>query len=288
MKKSKYLTNCLLELLTLERLSESTYRGISKNLVGERVFGGQILAQALIAASRDVYLPASSLHCYFYLPGNTNIPIDYQVSELISSNHISIKEVNAFQKNKNIFKGIFKFSPFKEEVKSHIKTPKFPDVDLFEDENYHKKYFYKKYPKQFPSSLLEPFVILSKPITIVDPIFPQRKNNKYIEYFKTHELISVDPQILHQAIATFYSDYNLLSPSLTLHGLTFLDKSLSIASLDHAIYFHAPLSTNEWILYDIHTTCTANQRGLNIGHMWQFGKLVCTTVQENLMRLNNN
>ncbi|MGK9156173.1 acyl-CoA thioesterase domain-containing protein [Acinetobacter radioresistens] len=285
MINSKTLTDSLLELLTLELISENTYRGISKNLVGERVFGGQIIAQALIAASNNVFLPAASLHCYFYLPGTVKSSIDYYVSELVNLPNISIRQVDALQYDRKIFQGIFRFSPFAENLKSNVVIPQYPNVENLRDEDFYKRFYYKKYPEKFPKYLLDPFLVLSKPITLVDPIFPCIKNNKYAEYFRTHDELRAEPQIIHQAITAFYSDYNLLSSALSTHALSFYEDKLRVASLDHTMHFHSPILADKWILYDICTTTTAGHRGLNIGHMWQFDNLICTTSQESLIKI---
>ena len=285
MKNYSDLTTSLLQLLTLEKISENTYRGASKNLVGERVFGGQIIAQALIAAGNSIFLPATSLHCYFYIPGTVNSSIDYDVIELVNLPNISIRQVDAFQNGRKIFQGMFRFSPFAENLKSNLAIPHYPNVEILEDENFYKKIYYKKYPEKLPENILDPFLLLSKPITPIDPIFPSIKNNKYAEYFRTHDELQAEPQIIHQAITAFYSDYNLLSTSLNTHALSFYEEKLRVASLDHTMHFHSPISVDRWILYDIRTITTAGHRGLNIGHMWQFDNLICTTSQENLIKI---
>lgn len=90
---------------------------------------------------------------------------------------------------------------------------------------------------------------------------------------------------MHQAIVAFYSDFTLMTTALRPHGLSYISPSLQCASIDHAIYFHRPLRADEWMLYDMEATVSAASRGLNFGRMWQNGQLVCSTVQEGLMRL---
>lgn len=106
-------------------------------------------------------------------------------------------------------------------------------------------------------------------------------------YIRTHDRIpkQLDDISLHQAIVAFYSDFTLMTTALRPHGLSYISPSLQCASIDHAIYFHRPLRADEWMLYDMEATVSAASRGLNFGRMWQNGQLVCSTVQEGLMRL---
>jgi len=126
-----------------------------------------------------------------------------------------------------------------------------------------------------------------RPVNIDNPFQPQPEAPYYAHYLRTHDQIAteVDEISLHQAIVAFYSDFTLMTTALRPHGLSYLSPSLQCASLDHAIYFHRPLRADEWMLYDMEATVSASSRGLNFGRMWQNGQLVCSTVQEGLMRL---
>ena len=95
----------------------------------------------------------------------------------------------------------------------------------------------------------------------------------------------LDEISLHQAIVAFYSDFTLMTTALRPHGLSWISPNLQCASIDHTIYFHRPLRADDWMLYDMEATISASSRGLNFGRMWQNGQLVCSTVQEGLIRL---
>lgn len=144
----------------------------------------------------------------------------------------------------------------------------------------------QKQGEQAHEFLLHPFQLDIYPTKFLDPYQPLQKSSSYAEYFKTYEIIpsSIDNIVLHQAIAAYYSDYNLLSISLLTHGLNSMSEKIFSTSLDHTIYFHHPFRVDEWSLYDLKCPISAQARGLNYGQIWQNGRLVCSTIQESLMR----
>jgi acyl-CoA thioesterase-2 len=121
----------------------------------------------------------------------------------------------------------------------------------------------------------------------MNPFQPQPEAPFYAHYIRTHDRIpsNIDEISLHQAIVAFYSDFTLMTTALRPHGLSWISPNLQCASIDHTIYFHRPLRADDWMLYDMEATISASSRGLNFGKMWQSGQLVCSTVQEGLIRL---
>ena len=281
------LTQELVELLSLEKIEENVYRGISRNLVGKRVFGGQVLGQALRAASYTTDRPAHSLHAYFLYGGDVNAPILYQVDRLRDGKSFVSRQVRAIQHGRTIFTAMISFAHPEEGLNYQISEPEYPAPEEVKSEAELKKMFVEFVPENVRASFMRDRHIDIRPIEPSNPFQPQPEAPSYAHYLRTHDRISaeVDETSLHQAIAAFYSDYTLMTTALRPHGLSYLSPSLQCASIDHAMYFHKPFRADEWMLYDMDATVSASSRGLNFGRMWQNGELVCSTTQEGLIRI---
>lgn len=281
------LTQELVELLSLEKIEENVYRGISRNLVGKRVFGGQVLGQALRAASYTTDRPAHSLHAYFLYGGDVNAPILYQVDRLRDGKSFVSRQVRAIQHGRTIFTAMISFAHPEEGLNYQISEPEYPAPEEVKSEAELKKMFVEFVPENVRASFMRDRHIDIRPIEPSNPFQPQPEAPSYSHYLRTHDRIAaeVDETSLHQAIAAFYSDYTLMTTALRPHGLSYLSPSLQCASIDHAMYFHKPFRADEWMLYDMDATVSASSRGLNFGRMWQNGELVCSTTQEGLIRI---
>ena len=281
------LTQELVELLSLERLEDHLYRGQSRNLVGKRVFGGQVLGQALRAASYTTDRPAHSLHAYFLYGGDVNAPIIYEVDPLRDGRSFSSRQVRAIQHGRTIFSAMISFAYLEEGLNYQPEEPNYPAPEDLKSENELKEGLVNFLPENVRASFMRDRHVEIRPIDPVNPFQPQPQAPINAHYIRTHDPIpqELDDQYLHQAIVAFYSDFSLMTTSLKPHGLSYISPSLQCASIDHAIYFHRPVRADEWMLYDMEATVTANSRGLNFGRMWQNGQLVCSTTQEGLIRL---
>ena len=281
------LTQELVELLSLEKIEENIYRGISRNLVGKRVFGGQVLGQALRAASYTTDRPAHSLHAYFLYGGDVNAPILYQVDRLRDGKSFVSRQVRAIQHGRTIFTAMISFAHPEEGLNYQISEPEYPAPEQVKSEAELKKLLVEFVPENVRASFMRDRHIDIRPIDPSNPFQPQPEAPSYAHYLRTHDKIApeMDEISLHQAIAAFYSDFTLMTTALRPHGLSYLSPSLQCASIDHAMYFHKPFRVDEWMLYDMEATISANSRGLNFGRMWQNGELVCSTSQEGLIRL---
>jgi len=281
------LTQELVELLSLEKLEENIFRGISRNLVGKRVFGGQVLGQALRAASYTTDRPAHSLHAYFLYGGDVNAPIIYEVDPLRDGRSFSSRQVRAIQHGRTIFSAMISFAYLEEGLNYQPEEPNYPAPEDLKSENELKEGLVNFLPENVRASFMRDRHVEIRPIDPVNPFQPQPQAPINAHYIRTHDPIpqELDDQSLHQAIVAFYSDFSLMTTSLKPHGLSYISPSLQCASIDHAIYFHRPVGADEWMLYDMEATVTANSRGLNFGRMWQNGQLVCSTTQEGLIRL---
>ena len=281
------LTQELVELLSLEKIEENIYRGISRNLVGKRVFGGQVLGQALRAASYTTDRPAHSLHAYFLYGGDVNAPILYQVDRLRDGKSFVSRQVRAIQHGRTIFTAMISFAHPEEGVNYQISEPEYPAPEQVKSEAELKKLLVEFVPENVRASFMRDRHIDIRPIDPSNPFQPQPEAPSYAHYLRTHDKIApeMDEISLHQAIAAFYSDFTLMTTALRPHGLSYLSPSLQCASIDHAMYFHKPFRVDEWMLYDMDATVSASSRGLNFGRMWQNGELVCSTTQEGLIRI---
>ncbi|WP_111855012.1 acyl-CoA thioesterase [Acinetobacter oleivorans] len=281
------LTQELVELLTLEKLEENIYRGVSRNLVGKRVFGGQVLGQALRAASYTTDRPAHSLHAYFLYGGDINAPIIYEVDRLRDGKSFVSRQVRAIQHGRVIFSAMVSFANPEEGLNYQHQEPEYPAPETLKSENELKQGILNFVPENVRASFMRERHVEIRPIDPVNPFQPQPEAPYNAHYIRTHDRIpkQLDDIALHQAIVAFYSDFTLMTTALRPHGLSYISPSLQCASIDHAIYFHRPLRADEWMLYDMEATVSAASRGLNFGRMWQNGQLVCSTVQEGLIRL---
>ena len=281
------LTQELVELLSLEKIEENIYRGISRNLVGKRVFGGQVLGQALRAASYTTDRPAHSLHAYFLYGGDVNAPILYQVDRLRDGKSFVSRQVRAIQHGRTIFTAMISFAHPEEGLNYQISEPEYPAPEQVKSEAELKKLLVEFVPENVRASFIRDRHIDIRPIDPSNPFQPQPEAPSYAHYLRTHDKIApeMDEISLHQAIAAFYSDFTLMTTALRPHGLSYLSPSLQCASIDHAMYFHKPFRVDEWMLYDMDATVSASSRGLNFGRMWQNGELVCSTTQEGLIRI---
>jgi len=281
------LTQELIELLSLEKIEENVYRGISRNLVGKRVFGGQVLGQALRAASYTTDRPAHSLHAYFLYGGDVNAPILYEIDRLRDGKSFVSRQVRAIQHGRTIFTAMISFAEPEEGLNYQISEPDYPDVASLKSEAELKKSMVEFVPENVRASFMRDRHIDIRPINPSNPFQPQPEAPSYAHYLRTHSTVpeNLDEVSLHQAIAAFYSDFTLMTTALRPQGLSFLSPSLQCASIDNVMYFHKPFRVDEWMLYDMDATVSASSRGLNFGRMWQKGELVCSTVQEGLIRV---
>ncbi|WP_104505430.1 acyl-CoA thioesterase [Acinetobacter indicus] len=281
------LTQELVELLSLEKLEENIYRGISRNLVGKRVFGGQVLGQALRAASYTTDRPAHSLHAYFLFGGDVNAPIIYEVGRIREGKSFVSRQVRAIQHGRTIFMCMVSFAAPEEGLNYQISEPEYPAPEQLKNEAELVQSIVEFIPENVRASFTRDRHVEIRPVNPSNPFQPQPEAPSYAHYIRTHSPIAAeqDEIALHQAIAAFYSDFTLMTTALRPHGLSYLSPSLQCASIDHAMYFHKPFRVDDWMLYDMEATISNSSRGLNFGRMWQNGELVCSTTQEGLIRL---
>jgi acyl-CoA thioesterase-2 len=270
----------LLDLLDLEQIEDGLFRGASPDTDVQRVFGGQVLGQALAAANRTVEdgRLVHSLHAYFLLPGDPAAPIVYEVDRSRTGRSFSTRRVVARQHGRNIFVMSASFQVPEEGLDHADPRPQAPDPDTL---------------PAIPETNSgdgdgdELWNVLYRRWTAFDiRRVPDTPPGRRQVWLRTSEPLPDDPT-LHTAVLAYVSDLTLLSTTLIRHHLT-PNKEVQIASLDHAIWFHRPARLDEWLLYDQDSPSASGARGLATGRIFtRSGTLVATVVQEGLLRVNH-
>jgi acyl-CoA thioesterase-2 len=278
----------MINLIRLERLEQNLFRGQSKDIGSKSVFGGQVLAQSLSAAAQTVHeqdrLP-HSMHGYFILPGDISRPIIYQVETTRDGGSFSRRRVTAIQHGKAIF---HMAASFQAEEQGYEHQSTMPDVPMPEelDETYAAyRGFLEKLPPKYREIFLNERPIDFRPVELVDPFHPEKHPPIRNVWIRATPTVPDDP-LLNRCVLAYASDFNLLTTAMLPHGLSFLQKNLQLASLDHAMWFHHPFHVNDWLLYHIDNPSASAARGFCRGSIFNTeGKLVASVAQEGLMRL---
>lgn len=275
----------LIELLALERLEENLFRGQSQDLGWGAVYGGQVLGQALSAASRTVASdrPVHSLNAYFLRPGDVNKPIVYDVDRIRDGGSFTTRRVVAIQKGEAIFNLAASFQKREVGLSHQDAMPNAPPPESLPTDQERMAKLADKLPKQL-RTLAEaerPFEIRSTTAKVEGPgqVTPER-----FVWFKTQSKLPDDPA-LHAYLLAYASDYSFLTTSLVPHGIHWPSPGLQIASVDHVMWFHEPFRVDEWLLHAMDSPKATGSRGLVRGKVFsQDGRLVASTAQEGLIR----
>ncbi len=276
----------LVALLNLERLEDNLYRGVSPEVSPARVFGGQVAAQALIAAGRTV--PSErrvhSLHAYFLRPGSPTQPIVYQVDRVRDGMSFTTRRVVAIQHGKPIFTMSASFQVDEPGVDHAVPMPAVPNPEALA--GYAERIAPIKERMAVWGRIPRPFDIryVDDPPWVSRLSGPQpQANNKM--WFRADGVLP-DDELLHVCVLAYLSDLTLLYSVLATHALSAEFDRLQMASLDHAMWFHRPFRVDDWVLYDVSSPSASGARGLGTGHFFdQQGRLLATVVQEGLVRL---
>jgi len=285
----------LIAILQLERIEENIFRGQSQNLGWGRVFGGQVLGQALSAAEQTVPAdrPAHSMHGYFMRPADAEKPIVYTVDPIRDGRSFTTRRVVAVQDGKAVFNMAASFQvvePGFEHQADPVPQVDGPDGLASEQE------LGRAYLKHLPEAVLAAIpegirerAVADRPIEIralkpVDPMKPGIRSPHRQVWFRCSGELPDDPRI-HRYMLAYASDFHFLVTAMQPHGFTWLTPGIQSASLDHAMWFHRPFRMDDWLLYDIDSPSTSGARGLVRGRFYnRAGELVASTIQEGLIR----
>lgn len=287
MKKNPF--DEFMALLDLERLDENLFRGPSRDVGTNRVFGGQVLGQALKATQHTVDNSRfiHSLHAYFLREGDHNAPIIYEVDRSRDGRSFSSRRVVAIQHGRPIFTMAASFQV--EETGLSFQQP-IPDVPGPESLKGMKDYKTKKL-QGLPEKIQQLFLHSSH--FDVRPVILESSGGSDSGITRPYQHLWIktidtlpDNRELHTSILAYVSDYGLLAATLIPHGIRFPDPKLQVASIDHAMWFHHPFRMDKWVLYSCEPLSTSNARGLARGSFFTAdGTLVASTIQEGLIRI---
>jgi acyl-CoA thioesterase II len=276
----------LIDLITLEKKGENTFQGQNFQTSWGRVFGGQVLAQSLHAAYQTVPKDrfAHSLHGYFILGGNLDLPITYEVDVIRDGKSFTTRRVVAFQESRAIFNMSASFQLEQNGVNHQFSMPNYippekllSDLEQLEVQNTDPK-VYDRFKK------IKPEVIEFRPVeklTLRDDIDAPAESNYW---FRSKEITPFGLDLQHQLLA-YISDYGLLRTATLPHKKELSQGPTFYTSIDHALWFHRPFSLQEWLLYAMDSPSASNSRGFSRGSIFdREGLLVASSAQEGLIR----
>ncbi len=278
----------LLHQLQLEQLELNLFRGQSKDLGGKSVFGGQVVGQALQAASRTVEdRAAHSLHAYFLLPGDMAAPIVYEVDRIRDGKSFSARRVQAIQHGRPILSMIASFQVAEPGLEHQAAMPAVPPPESLLPLSALRERWFAEAGEVNPrvrEALLQPIAIEFRPVQPRNPLKPVASEPRQEVWFRTIDRVPDDP-LLHRCLLAYASDFNLIGSALRPHGVTWYSDRLVVASIDHALWFHRPARADEWLLYAMESPSAQGARGLARGMIFdRAGALVASVAQEGLMR----
>ncbi len=277
----------LIQLLTLERLDTNLFRGQSRDIGTERVFGGQVLGQALAAANHTVEgRVVHSLHAYFLRKGDHTAPIIYEVDRQRDGRTYSSRRVVAVQHGRPILNLAASFLVPEDGLEHQSTMPQVPPPEeLVEVTDYRRQLLDRVPESKLPRYLLHDRPFELRPAQVPQFIDPKPSEPRTRIWFKTIDRLPDDDD-LHRSMLAYMSDYYLLGTATRPHGTSVFAPNLQLASLDHALWFQRPFRIDEWLLYAIESPSAAGGRGLSRGEIYrQDGTLVAVVAQEGVMRL---
>jgi acyl-CoA thioesterase II len=276
----------LLALLKLEKIEENIFRGKSQDLGFGNIFGGQVLGQALSAATQTVSAERQvhSMHAYFLLPGDPARPIVYDVDCIRDGKSFTTRRVVAIQKGRAIFSMSASFQVDEEGFEHQDDPPDVPGPEGIRSEVEMARSVQDRIPEPIRAKIVCDRPIEIRPIDPVDPFAPKKKAPARHVWFRANGTMPDDLSV-HQYMLAYASDFGLVSTSLLPHRHTFWEGAMQVASLDHAMWFHREFRMDDWLLYVIRSPSASKARGVNFGRIFtREGKLVATTAQEGLIR----
>lgn len=286
----KELAAMLVTLLDVEALDTDLYRGSRQPGGRGRVFGGQVIAQALQAAQHSVEgKDAHSLHAYFMRPGDENFPIVYQVTRDFDGRSFATRRVVAMQQGQPILTMAASFQTPEDGLHHQDAMPEVPPPETLKSE----RELRLAIADQVPEKLRDFFTrrqsaIEMRPLHPRSWFAPEKRAPDNAAWFRTAAPIGDDPA-LHRAALAYASDMALLATSMMPHGVNWLMPEMQTASLDHALWIHEPFRADDWLLYTTDSPWAGHARGMNRGRIFtRDGRLVATVAQEGLIRLRQS
>ncbi len=276
----------LLALLELETLEVNLFRGLSPDEDRQRVFGGQVAAQALTAAGRTVGddRGVHSLHSYFLRPGDPNIPIVYEVDRIRDGKSFTTRRVVAIQHGKAIFNLAASFQIDEAGPDHQDPMPDVPDPDALPTFKERIEPYLDRFGEDFAEWLVRERPIDSRPVEDPRWLDPKPRPPEQDVWIRANGALPDDP-LLHACVVAYASDLTLLDTAMFPHAISYKEDHYMIASLDHAMWFHRPFRADEWLLYHQNSPSASGARGLAEGSIFcRDGTLAITVIQQGLIR----
>jgi acyl-CoA thioesterase II len=280
------LLHDLVSVLTLERLEINLFRGQSRDIGSAQVFGGQVLGQALVAASATVEnRMVHSLHAYFMRRGDFHAPIVYEVDRARDGHHFSTRRIVAIQHGEQIFNMSASFQAAEQGREHQAPMPDVPKPEALKDSGEYFRDLLPKVPEKLRRLLEHKRPFEFRPVQAPSFLSKEPQPPLMQIWFRAIDRLP-DDEVLHRCLLAYASDFNLLNAALRPHGLSHGTPNIAIASIDHAMWFHHDVRVDQWLLYSVDSPSASGGRGFVRGSIFRAdGQLLASTAQEGLMRV---
>ena len=282
----KRLLDDLLKVMTLERLELDLFRGESRDIGSPQVFGGQVLGQALMAATATVEnRVVNSLHAYFLRRGDFNAPIVYEVDRARDGNHFSTRRIVAIQHGAQIFNMSASFQTPESGVEHQLAMPDVPPPEELPNFDDQVRDLLPQLPASMRRALEKKRPFEFRPVQPPSFLKPQKSPPLKHMWFRAVAKLP-DDEPLHRCLLAYASDFHLLDTAMMPHALALTSPEVMIASIDHAMWFHRDVRVDDWLLYSTDSPSASGSRGFARGSVFsRDGRLVASTSQEGLVRV---
>jgi len=277
----------LLDILDLETLEVNLFRGRSPQTGWQRVYGGQVIAQALVAAVRtvDASRPPHSMHAYFILPGDPKVPLIYDVDRIRDGKSFTTRRVTARQHGHPIFSMLVSFHEHEDGLDHQADMPQVTPPEELPGEGDMRDKLFSKMPEAVRRYYERERPIEMRPVELDRYSGTKYPDGRFNVWFRTTGRLP-DELAIHQCVLAYASDLTLLDASLARHGRTLFESEFMAASLDHALWLHRPFRADDWLLYAQDSPNLHGSRGFSRGLIFtRDGTLVASVAQEGLVRL---
>ena len=280
------LLDDLIKVMTLERLEMNLFRGQSRDIGSPQVFGGQVLGQALVAATATAEdRVVHSLHAYFLRRGDFNSPIVYEVDRALDGKHFSSRRVIAIQHGRQIFNMSASFQLPEAGLEHQNSMPDVPPPESLRDLESHYRDVLDQLPAGARRMLEQKRPFEFRPVEPADHLRRDKSSPLKYMWFRAVGKLP-DDEALHRCLLAYVSDFHLLDTALKPHGISMITPKLVLASVDHAMWFHRSVRVDDWLLYAIDSPSASGARGFARGSVFACdGRLVASAAQEGLMRV---
>lgn len=276
----------LVALMQMQPLGEDRFLAQSEDIGTPAVFGGQVLGQSLVAASRTVGAdrPVHSMHAYFLLPGE-HAPIEYSVDRVRDGRSFTTRHVVARQRDRIIFEMSASFQTVDEGIEHQLEMPAEAGPEGLPSELEQRHALGDRLPERWRNAALSPHGIEYRRVDPDDLLNPAPRPSQAALWMRAIAPLPDDP-VVHRALLAYASDHGLLRAAMLPHSLSFMSGRVRPASLDHAMWFHRDFRMDDWLLYVIDSPSAGGARGFCRGSLFtRDGRLVASTAQEGMLRV---